>query len=58
MEAHNDGSFARVCCLGDEDICADGVVADLFVGRLEDCEVLDFGGVHYDVWWCMSCLEL
>lgn len=44
MEAHDDGSFAGQWCFGDEDVGADFVVGNCFVGRLEDLEALEFGG--------------
>lgn len=48
MEAHDDGSFAGQWCFGDEDVGADFVVGNRFVGRLEDLEALEFGG-HCEV---------
>lgn len=48
MEADDDGSFARLEGLWDEDVGADGVVVDCFVGGLEDFEALEVGGRHFD----------
>lgn len=44
VEAHDDGPFAGQWRFGDEDVGADFVVRNRFVGRLEDLEALEFGG--------------
>lgn len=44
MEPDDDGSFASVGLLGDEDVCSDFVVVDFLVGGLDEVQACEFGG--------------
>lgn len=44
MEPDDDGSFASVGLLGDENVCSDFVVVDFLVGGLDEVQACEFGG--------------